>query len=176
MWEHFEGDLPNNSVQISGLKAERLSDLWRQEFYDSILDGNECMDDAIAEYRVEQTEEYTMEVLRKIRERLRQDGHIILPVEQLADTTDGDEAVERFKIITVERESGEKAVAVFTSYAAVRKAPKTATLSLFIGKILDAVYKDECMSGVIINPRSDEFFLPKPMIGMILDTEKKMIW
>ena len=31
-WLHYEGEIPPTAVQIPRLKAERLEDLWREEF------------------------------------------------------------------------------------------------------------------------------------------------
>ena len=175
MWEPFEGDLPDNVVRIPRLKAERLEDLWRQDFHDFTLDGNECIEYAIADYYAGQTDEYMMVVLQKIWERLQQDGHMIFPVEQMTDIADGEEVVERFKLRTIELKNGDEAAAAFTSHAAMRRAPKTAILSFFIDNTLEAVYKNEGLAGLMINPWGDAFFLSKPMIRMILDQKKATV-
>ena len=116
-----------------------------------------------------------MIVLQKIWERLQQDGHMIFPVEQMTDITDGEEVVEHFKLRTIELKSGEVAAAAFTSHAAMRRAPKTAMLSFFIDNTLEAVYKNEGLAGLVINPWGDAFFLSKPMIRMILDQKKAAV-
>lgn len=175
IWELFEGDLPDNVMRIPRLKAERLEALWRLDFHDFTPDGNECIEDAIADYYAGQTDEYMMVVLQKIWERLQQDSHMIFPVEQMTDIADGEDVVERFKLRTIELKNGEDAAAAFTSHVAMRRGPKTAMLSFFIDNTLEAIYKNDGLSGLVINPWGDAFFLPKSMIRMILDQKKATV-
>ena len=48
-------------------------------------------------------------------------------------------------------------------------------LSFFIDNTLEAVYKNEGLAGLVINPWGDAFFLSKPMIRMILDQKKAAV-
>jgi len=86
---------------------------------------------------------------------------------------DGEEGVERFLLRTVEMNDESSAAVAFTSHSEMRKAPKSAMLSFFIDSALEAVYKNDKLSGLVINPCGDAFFLTKSMIGLIFEQKAR---
>jgi len=166
MWEPFEGDLPDNVVRIPRLKAERLEDLWRQEYHDPELDGNIHIDKAIADYNAEN--EHVIIVLQKILERYLQSGHIAIPVIQKIETENGEES-QHFLFRTLTIDDGSSFAVAFTNHSEIRKSPSSAILSCDIGDILETIHNNEAIRGLSINPWGNEFTLTKDMIRLILE-------
>ena len=171
MWEPFEGNLPEYAVQLPRSEAEHLEDTWREQFHDFTLDGNNRIEDAMADYFVGQTDEWKMVILQKIWERIQEDGHMIFPVEYIPNVSNED-TVQQVRLRTIDLENGETVAVAFTSHTEMRKGPESAMLSFFIDTTLEAVYNNEDLAGMMINPWGDEFFLTKPMIRLILNQKE----
>ena len=93
MWEPYHGQILESAVPVSRLRAERLEDLWYQERCDDTLKGNQLIENAIAAFSDDQTEGHYNWVLQALLERSRQNGNMVVPVERVGETVDGDERV-----------------------------------------------------------------------------------
>lgn len=167
-WKPFEGDIPEGAIPTARTDAERLEDIWGDVYADHTLDGNEKIEEAIAEWYSEKTKEGLIKILGLVKMRAEEDGHFILPADIDGEAADGEEIPLSFALKTIELAGGGCAIAAFTSKEELDKAPKTAALSHFIDSILESVYENESAAGLLLNPFGNSFLLDKSMIGRIL--------
>ena len=140
----------------------------KEEFHNSFLDGNELIEEAIANFYKENNQETFINILETIRHRMHADGHFIFPV--LTDENDP----ERFAFCTIQSNDGKVWQAAFTSQEEFEKGEKATVISYFIDSALKScLYTDN--AGIIINPWGQAFLLEKGLIEDIFradgDTE-----
>ena len=139
-----------------------------EEYHDPFLDGNEMIEEAIANFYNENNQENFINVLETIRHRMHADGHFIFPV--LIDEQDP----ERFAFCTIQSNDGKVWHAAFTSQEEFEKGEKTAVISYFIDSALKTCFDTE-NDGFIINPWGQAFILENAVIEDIFrvdgDTE-----
>lgn len=169
IWEPYHGQIPESAVPVSRIRAERLEDLWCKERCDDTLHGNQQIESAIAAFSDDQTEEHYGRVLQAVLERSQQNGNMVIPVERVGETVDGDKRVEQFGLQTIELHTGESAAAAFTNYAAARKAPETELCPLLIEQFFEVVCRKGDIAGLLINPWGSSFFLSKSALCMLLE-------
>ena len=170
-WLHYEGEIPHTAVQLPRLKAERLEDLWREECHNTALDGNERIEAAMAAFGAEESNDTLAEVLQTIFDRMQEGGQMIFPVEFVHEENEG---IKMCRIRTVKARGDKTAVAAFTSYAEVRRAPESDMEEFAIGDTLESIMKDEEIEGLSINPWGDGIYLPKTLLKLILDHKKEL--
>ena len=171
-WLHYEGEIPATAVQLPRLKAERLEDLWRGECHNTALDGNERIEAAMAAFGAEENNDTLAEVLQTIFDRMQEGGEMIFPVEFVHV---GNEGIKMCRIRTVKTPGNKTAVAAFTSYAEVRRAPEESDVEEFvIGDVLESIVQDEEIEGLSINPWGDGIYLPKTLLKLIFDHKKEL--
>ena len=140
----------------------------KEEFRNSFLDGNELIEEAIANFYKENNQETFINILETIRQRMHADGHFIFPV--LTDENDP----ERFAFCTIKSNDGKMWQAAFTSQEEFEKGEKSAVISYFIDSALKSCLDTE-NAGIAINPWGQAFLLEKDMIEDIFradgDTE-----
>ena len=83
-----------------------MEDLWCKERCDDTLRGNQQIESAIAAFSDDQTEEHYGRVLQAVLERSQQNGNLVIPVERVGETVDGDKRVEQFGLQTIELHTG----------------------------------------------------------------------
>ena len=140
----------------------------KEEFRNSFLDGNELIEEAIANFYKENNQETFINILETIRHRMHADGHFIFPV--LTDENDP----ERFAFCTIQSNGGKVWQAAFTSQEEFEKGEKATVISYFIDSALKSCL-DTDNAGIIINPWGQAFLLEKGLIEDIFradgDTE-----
>ena len=140
----------------------------KEEFRNSFLDGNELIEEAIANFYKENNQETFINILETIRHRMHADGHFIFPV--LTDENDP----ERFAFCTIQSNDGKVWQAAFTSQEEFEKGEKATVISYFIDSALKSCL-DTNNAGIIINPWGQAFLLEKGLIEDIFradgDTE-----
>ena len=140
----------------------------KEEFRNSFLDGNELIEEAIANFYKENNQETFINILETIRHRMHADGHFIFPV--LMDENDP----ERFAFCTIQSNDGKVWQAAFTSQEEFEKGEKATVISYFIDSALKSCL-DTDNAGIIINPWGQAFLLEKGLIEDIFradgDTE-----
>ncbi len=140
----------------------------KEEFRNSFLDGNELIEEAIANFYKENNQETFINILETIRHRMHADGHFIFPV--LTDENDP----ERFAFCTIQSNDGKVWQAAFTSQEEFEKGEKATVISYFIDSALKSCL-DTDNAGIIINPWGQAFLLEKGLIEDIFradgDTE-----
>ena len=140
----------------------------KEEFHNSFLDGNELIEEAIANFYKENNQETFINILETIRHRMHADGHFIFPV--LTDENDP----ERFAFCTIQSNDGKVWQAAFTSQEEFEKGEKATVISYFIDSALKSCL-DTDNAGIIINPWGQAFLLEKGLIEDIFradgDTE-----
>ena len=140
----------------------------KEEFRNSFLDGNELIEEAIANFYKENNQETFINILETIRHRMHADGHFIFPV--LTDENDP----ERFAFCTIQSNDGKVWQAAFTSQEEFEKREKATVISYFIDSALKSCL-DTDNAGIIINPWGQAFLLEKGLIEDIFradgDTE-----
>lgn len=135
-----------------------------QPFHNPFLDGNAIIDAAIDRCLAEPSEAAIDALFAAIRQRMRDDGHVLIPVE----TIDGDD--EGFLMRTQARGDGQNWLVIFTSDAACRQGPESDVISNFIDTTLQAGL-DLNADGFVLNLWSQPFYLSRDMVARILDFE-----
>lgn len=136
----------------------------QEEFHDSFLDGNELIEEAIANFYKENNQESFINILETIRHRMHADGHFIFPV--LMDENDP----ERFAFCTIQSNDGKVWQAAFTSHEEFEKGEKASVISYFIDSALKSCL-DTDNAGIIINPWGQAFLLEKGLIEDIFKAD-----
>ena len=130
------------------------------ENHDMFLDGNELIETAIREYRVEGSKEHLIAVLDALRQRMHADGHFILPI--LVDENDE----SKFAFRTIQTRDGKMWNAAFTSMAEYEQGAPSQILSHFIDSIMKACLESDA-AGIILNPWGQSFMLTRDLMEAI---------
>ena len=136
----------------------------KEEFRNSFLDGNELIEEAIANFYKENNQETFINILETIRQRMHEDGHFIFPV--LTDENDS----ERFAFCTIKSNDGKMWQAAFTSQEEFEKGEKTAVISYFIDSAMKGCLETD-NAGIILNPWGQAFLLEKGLIEDIFGAD-----
>ena len=156
----------------------------KEEYYDSFLDGNNTIEEAIENYYANQSRETLIAVLEAIRLRMHQDAHFLIPVIppqaainmmdiehlRVGDTVTSEEELH-FKLHHIETNDGKSWLVAFTSKEEYEKGESASIISNFIDSMLKGC-KDMAEEGIIINPWGKSFLLTKSLINLILDADK----
>lgn len=127
-------------------------------FHDHTLDGNEVIEQAIAAYHETPTEGHLQAIVAAFRQRIREDGHVIVPVEHLENG---------MMLRTVPVDEGVEYLALFTSQQAFAEGPKSSALSYFIDEILRNGLELGA-PGFVVNPWGQGLRLPRAFVEKIL--------
>lgn len=165
VWESFSGEVPETAVPVQRMKAERLEDYWKNEYYDNDTVGNQETERAIDALEADCTDDDLFNILCLIRESMERNGHFIVPVEEKEE--------DKYYQRSVELENGEITAAVFTNMLEANKAPETTLISVPIREVLTNVKNNEHYSGIMINPWGNYFYMPKSWLDIIFDDGNK---
>ena len=132
-------------------------------FIDPMLLGNACIEEAIHQFYLEQTEHRFMGICMAVRNRLAEDGHLLFPVDIGVDE-DGSQTFA-FKNLELD---GQPVMVAFTSAEEKEKGPEAGGLSTFIDSVLETLLQMDEIAGLLINPWGESIFLGKEDIAMIL--------
>ncbi len=136
-----------------------------QEFHNSFLDGNELIEEAIAQYRAHRDKADPMAVVRAIRERMHADGHFVSPIIRDEDDPDS------FAFRSLSSKDGKIWQVAFTSQAEADKGQKSEYISHFIDSVLKFSLESKA-DGVIINPWGEAYLMPKEQIELLFEMDK----
>lgn len=114
----------------------------------------------IQELYKEGTREKNMEVLSHIRKLGKEKAQFIIPVGSVDDHI----AYRRLSL-----DDGKDVFAAFTTQKMANLGEKTQTLNQDVLDVLHLVLDTQEVTGIVINPWKDSYFLPKVLIEMILD-------
>ena len=142
---------------------DRFDDTQPEPFHDSFLDGNELIEEAIANYYSEGSKENLIGVLEAIRQRMHADGHFMIPVIASEDGTE-------FTFRTVQSKDGKEWLVAFTSQEEYQKGQPSQIISNFIDAMLKGCLDTENL-GFIINPWGQSFMLTAELIDMIFKAD-----
>ena len=142
-----------------------------EEFNDVYLTGNELIEDAIHQFYQEQTQERLIAVCAAVKERIRQNGHLLFPVD-MGEDEEGCQTFE-FKMLELE---GVPVMVAFTSIEEKEKGPAAGGLSNFIDSTFEPLLQMDEIGGVLLNPWGESLCLSKEDIAWILnkDADKVM--
>ncbi|MBQ4250061.1 MAG: macro domain-containing protein [Clostridia bacterium] len=163
----------------------------KQEYHDTTLDGNIIIEKAIDRYIADNTPENNMAIFRAILQRMRENGHFMIPVipqndpaeiidiehTKIGDPVNLGENL-RFKLQHIETGDGRRFLAVFTSHDEYMKGEASSIISYFIDDFLEGC-KDMAEEGIVINPWGQGYVLDKDIIKFILAArkpEKNIFW
>lgn len=113
------------------------------------------------QYLDDDSEETQAALLACIRQRMQEDGHVLIPIERIP----GDDA--GFLMRTLARDDGQSWLVLFTSDAAFHQGPPSDVISNFIDTTLQAGL-DLKADGFVLNPWSQSFYLSREMVEKIL--------
>ena len=142
---------------------DRFDDTQPEPFHDSFLDGNELIEEAIANYYSEGSKDNLIGVLEAIRQRMHADGHFMIPVIASEDGTE-------FTFRTVQSKDGKEWLVAFTSQEEYQKGQPSQIISNFIDAMLKGCLDTE-NPGFIINPWGQSFMLTAELIDMIFKAD-----
>ena len=153
---------------------------------DPFLKDNIIIENAIANFKAEQTTPRMDALLGSIRIRMWQGGHFMIPVIPPESFTalfdpeniqEGDiiqsEEEQHFALCQIGTDNGKRWNVAFTSQKEYEKGEPASILSHFIDSFLGAYIDDEDdengIAGVILNPWDKPVFLTKDIIRIIMD-------
>lgn len=132
------------------------------EYRDAFLEGNERIETAIHQYYDASDEEHLNAVTEAIRQRMREEGHLIFPV--FMDAKDR----SSFSFRTVYGKDGSVWNVAFTSEKEYAKGAESTILSYFIDRAMQFCLETDT-DGFIINPWGQSFLLTKELIETIFE-------
>lgn len=143
--------------------------------------GNHQIENAFTAFRMEQSKDNLLKILTSIQSRAMEDGQFLIPVElpQAALNMIDPKTVKagdvltvkedlRFKPLRLKLNDGQMAFAAFTSQQEMEKGQSSSIISYPIASVLASVLNEKSIVGIVVNPWSDAFFLPKDMVQAIL--------
>ena len=127
---------------------------------DKELQGNEKIEECIAKFKQELTEENLAVTLTAIRRRMKEKGQMVVPVEAPAGVG---------MKIRVMQMNGKNWLGVFTSFEEELKGSNSvmSTFMADIEQILDMGIQEPSLEGVVINPWSGKLVLDKALLRVI---------
>lgn len=132
------------------------------------LEGNERIEQTVeAAIREGFSEETVNAVIAVLQQRMQEDGHLLLPIEQLEEDNPNN-----FKLRGIPSEDGEMFLACFTSEEELHKGQQTAVLSQFIDMFLINAVDIAEVRGIVINPWSGGCRIPKTILQIVLEAKK----
>ena len=155
--------LPEDMLEVIN-RFEKIRTAGKPTFRDTLLDGNELVEEAIERYHAESSKENLVGVLDAIRTRMHADGHFIFPIIRHEEDKD------RFAIRTITTRDGKEWHAAFTSHEEFEKGAPSEVMSNFI----DVMMKNNLQTkaaGIIINPWGKSFMLTNKLIEMIFKAD-----
>ena len=132
--------------------------------HDMFLDGNDLIENAIAEYYADDSKGKLVAVLDAIHQRMHEDGHFIIPVIV------NEEDENQFAFRTIQTNDEKLWHVVFTSQDEFAKGENSTVISHFIDSTLQFCLQTEA-TGYIINPWGQSFLLTKELIQMIYEAD-----
>ncbi|WP_302424894.1 O-acetyl-ADP-ribose deacetylase [Holdemanella biformis] len=122
----------------------------------------EKLETLIQELYQDGTREKNMEVLSHIRKLAKEKKQFIIPVGD----AEGEKVYRRLSL-----DDGQDVFVAFTTQVQVDLGQATETLNQSVMDVLHMVHDTQGVSGVVLNPWKDSYFLPKVLIEMILDNK-----
>lgn len=120
----------------------------------------EKLEQFIQELYQEGTREKNMQVLSQIRKLGKENQSFIIPVGDV----DNQKVYRRLSL-----DDGQDVFVAFTSIEQEKLGQETQTLNQNVFDVLNLVKSTEGVSGIVLNPWKNSYFLPKVLIEMILD-------
>ena len=143
----------------------------------NFLDKNDHIKEKISVFKAEPSADSYSAIFEKIRERMAEDGHFLIPV--WTPEEDKDEESMSFNLHQLQTDDGCVYLVAFTDEDEVHKGPETAIISNFIDQYFDFVFAATYVDGFILNPWSENSFIfSKAMMQFIvtfMDTEEDPI-
>ena len=153
---------------------------------DCFLQGNDVIEVAIDMFYQDSSKDNLVKLLESIRNRMNQDGHLLIPVEtpqaavnmidpehvNVGDIVTAQEDLH-FKMRQLETKDGKQWLVAFTSQEEMNKGESSSVISNFTDAFLEAVMEMEDIAGVILNPWDKFFLLDKELIKVMLDVNKE---
>ena len=133
--------------------------------FNPFLEGNERIEEAIADYYEDPNRDSLIGVLESIRVRMNEDGHFVIPVDI------GGEDAPEFVIKSLDDKDGNPWFVAFTSMEELEKGAPTESMSNFIDMILKPCLEVE-VNGFVINPFGQSFMLSRELIEMIFKADE----
>lgn len=139
----------------------------QQAFHDPFLDGNEIIEEAIANYYEDPSNNNLFFVVQAIYQRKNTDGHFLFPV-MTQETDHGPE----FIFHTIQTKDGQQWLAAFTSEEEFQKGQKSEIVGNFIDSMIKMCMDSEA-PGFILNPWGKSFLLTRDLMQFMLDNDEK---
>ncbi len=133
---------------------------------DSFHNGNGQIETAVHTYFTDPSRESLSAVLDAIRQRIHEDGELIIPVILL-------ENGDRHALRTVQTDDGKEWPAAFTSHVEYEKGQPCTIRSGSIGVTLKNCLQSD-VPGIILNPWGELFMLSRDLIDLILKADSSL--
>ena len=160
-----------------------------EKLNDPFLKDNIIIENAIANFKAEETTPRLDALIGAIRIRMRQNGHFMIPVIPSEAFTalfdpehikEGDiihsEEEQHFTFCHIGTDNGKRWNVAFTSQKEYEKGQPASIISHFIDSFLSSYIEDDendekGIAGVILNPWDNPIFLTKDIIKIIMDNK-----
>lgn len=150
--------LPEDMLAV----IDRFQKAVQPPMHNAFLDGNDRIEAAIDRHLAAADSEETLAALLAcIRQRMHENGHLLIPIEHIPGNDEG------FLMRTLARDDGQVWLVLFTSDDAFHQGPPSDVISNFIDTTLQAGL-DLKADGFVLNPWSQSFYLSREMVEKIL--------
>ena len=149
--------LPEDMLAV----IDRFHKVVQPPMHNAFLDGNDRIEAAMDQYLADGSEDTLAALLACIRQRMQEDGHVLIPIEHIPGNDEG------FLMRTLARDDGPIWMVLFTSDDAFHQGPPSDVISNFIDTTLQAGL-DLKADGFVLNPWSQSFYLSREMVEKIL--------
>jgi len=133
---------------------------------DTILQGNDIIDEAINDYYLSPGQENFIRILSSINILIRGNAQFLIPC-----SIDNSGDSKEFLYKTLEIDDGSVVIAAFSSQANLELGPKTEAITNYIDDLFQAVLENNIISGILLNPWSKSFLVTKEIINLLLEPE-----
>lgn len=166
--EHLKDEcrrrLPKDMLDVLG-RFDIAREHGHDNIPDSFLEGNRMIEEAIAQYCLENNYDNLCNVVNAILYRMHANGHFLIPAITQEDGAS-------FELHHIQDNEGKMWLVVFTSQEEYEKGQNVSVISYFIDAFLEFCV-DMPEEGIIINPWGQAFLLTKDLIQLLLRVSKE---
>ncbi len=187
LYEVVMNTLPEDLKGILTLYSSRAEADGRALRFENPLKTNWRMEEAIAPFIADASDENFSAMLYSIVNRMSMEGELFLPVQFLdppvseeegADLSPGDEGIlnqdVRVQYLVIQPGDGNIWAPAFTSLAEAEKGDPSSLVTERIVDILERALKSETLSGVILNPWGEGVLLKRALLEVLLEVGRRL--
>ena len=133
--------------------------------FETLLEKNKHIEEAIKNYHTESTPDAVQEIIKAIQLCIREKSKFLVPI-----TNPEAEAGQEYMIRTTYSPEGQLYAVAFTNEAEIEKGSETATILYDIETFLNICLATDRLEGLAFNPWGNSFFMPRSVLRLIHET------